>query len=116
LLSADPISGEFARIIQEGYDDNGDADIAAIMQDISEVAEVRLEAQSDGIENELSFSWPEGWDGGEDEGEYNAAEDATSADADEADSDESGDADVVAAPLQTTSISPQVGLDTPNIF
>ena len=34
LLSADPISGEFARVIQEGFDDNGDEDIAAIMQDI----------------------------------------------------------------------------------
>jgi hypothetical protein len=112
LLSADPISGEFARIIQEGFDDNGDEDIAAIMQDISEVAEVHVEAQSDGIENDLSFSWPEGWDGGQDE----AVEDTASADADEADSDELGDADVVAAPQQTTSISSKAGLDTLNIF
>ncbi|MDH3273847.1 MAG: LEPR-XLL domain-containing protein, partial [Gammaproteobacteria bacterium] len=103
LLSADPISGEFARVIQEAYEDNGDEDIAAIMQDISEVAEVRTDAQSDAIENDLSFAWPEGWDGGQDE----VVEDTNSADRDETDSDTADDA----APQQITSSSSTGWLD-----
>jgi hypothetical protein len=61
LLSADPISGEFARLIQDNFDDGFDDDIAAIMQDVTEVAEVHSETQFDSVEDDLSFDWPENW-------------------------------------------------------
>jgi hypothetical protein len=73
LLSADPISGEFARVIQEGYDDDNAEDVSAIIQEVSDVAEIHSDAQS-GDAEDANFAWPEGWDDA-DEDDDSVAED-----------------------------------------
>jgi hypothetical protein len=60
LLSADPISGEFARVIQDAADD--DEDLAVIVQDISDVAELHADTLSTESDSDVDFAWPEGWD------------------------------------------------------
>ena len=65
LLSADPISGEFARLLDNQSQDDGAEEISAIVQDVTEVAEIRSESSTDA--SGPSFSWPAGWNGPSDE-------------------------------------------------
>ncbi|MDH4160285.1 MAG: LEPR-XLL domain-containing protein, partial [Actinomycetota bacterium] len=66
LLSADPISGEFARIISDQAHDDGADDVSAIIQEATDVAEIRTsEIAAEG--GEPDFAWPSGWGGPADE-------------------------------------------------
>ena len=65
LLSADPVSGEFARILDSQSQDDGTEDISAIVQDVTDSAEIRSESSVDAAAP--SFTWPAGWNGPSDE-------------------------------------------------
>ena len=111
LLSADPISGEFARVIQESFDDSADEDIAAIMQDVTEVAEVHSATQFDSIEDDLSFAWPDGWDDAQDD-----VRDEASAETEQVEQAVAVDAVDAVMLQQTTTVSPNSWLETANIL
>ncbi len=61
LLSADPISAELARIVQQDAEENAADSVAAIIQEIDTIAETQG-ADSSGKGHEgLKVNWPETW-------------------------------------------------------
>ena len=67
LLSADPISAELARVIQEDAEAENSHAVAAIIQDIDAIAESNAIGQPGDM---LKFSWPESWSSASDEHEH----------------------------------------------
>src|SRR3990172_7899118 len=64
LLSADPISAELARLVQDDAQAN---DVAAISQEIDNVAETHAAEQSESGRDRLDVVWPKGWHTASDE-------------------------------------------------
>src|SRR3990172_2762783 len=64
LLSADPISAELARLVQDDAQAN---DVAAIIQEIDNVAETHAAEQSESGRDRLDVVWPKGWHTASDE-------------------------------------------------
>ncbi len=61
LLSADPISAELARVVQEDAQSNDADAVAAIVQEIDSIAESNSAEHSNNGRGGLKFSWPEEW-------------------------------------------------------
>jgi hypothetical protein len=64
LLSADPISAELARVVQQDAEDNNAEAVAAIVQEIESIAESNAAEHSGSGHNEFKVEWPEGWNTG----------------------------------------------------
>ena len=77
LLSADPISGEFARLLDGSEDDSEADDIAALILEVDLAASAEtefLDAASDEIAaGKITMDWPKAWLANDDAGEQHSA-------------------------------------------
>jgi len=84
LLSADPISGEFARMLDGSEDDSEAEDIAALIQEVDQAASAESEsvdAASEGVGgDEITMNWPAGWESEDRVSEDNAGADDLASD------------------------------------
>ena len=67
LLSADPITAELARVVQDNAQSNDANAVAAIIQEVDQAAETQAAEQSDSNHGNLQVVWPAGWNAASDE-------------------------------------------------